>query len=63
MKLQLTSYRSIYTIETKNDDLDANEYLDIFKRLLVQATFNESTVNEAIIELADEIKIDYDTKD
>ena len=56
MKLQLTSYRSIYTIETKNDDLDANEYLDIFKRLLVQATFNESTVNEAIIELADELK-------
>ena len=56
MKLQLTSYGNTYTVETSSNDLDANEYLDIFKRLLVQATFSESIVNEAIIELADELK-------
>jgi len=56
MKLQLTSYGNTYTVETTSNDFDAIEYLDIFKRLLVQATFSESTVNEAIIELADELK-------
>jgi hypothetical protein len=56
MKLQLTSYKTIYTIETEHDDLNAREYLDIMRGLLIQAGFAEISVNEDIIELADELK-------
>ena len=58
MKLQLTSYKTTYTIETEHDDLDIREYLDIMRGLLIQAGFMEKTVNEGIIELADELKED-----
>jgi hypothetical protein len=56
MRLQLTSYKTTYTVETEHDDLDINEYLDIMKGLLIQATFTESTVNQGIIDLANELK-------
>jgi hypothetical protein len=56
MKLQLEVYRKKYTVETDYDDLGINEYLDLFKGLLLQATFSENTINEAIIEMAEEIK-------
>jgi hypothetical protein len=52
MKLQLTSYKKIYTIETEHDDLDIREYLNIMRGLLTQSGFTEKTVDEGIIELA-----------
>jgi hypothetical protein len=52
MKLQLTSYKKIYTIETEHEDLDIEEYLDLMKRLLLASGFMEKTVDEGIIELA-----------
>jgi hypothetical protein len=56
MKLQLEAYNKKYTIETPNDDLDIFEYLDIFKGLLVSASFQPDTIDRAIIELADDLK-------
>jgi hypothetical protein len=56
MKLQLEVYRKKYTVETDYDDLSINEYLDLFKGLLLQATFSESVIDEAIIEMAEILK-------
>jgi len=58
MKLQLTSYKTTYTIETEHDDLDISEYFDFIKGLLIQAGFAEISVNETIIKLADDLKED-----
>jgi hypothetical protein len=52
MKLQLTSYKKIYTVETEHNDLDIREYLNIMRGLLIQSGFTEKTVDEGIIELA-----------
>lgn len=56
MKLQLTTYKKTYTVETDYDDLGLEEYFEIFKGLLIQATFSEDGINEFILELAEEIK-------
>jgi hypothetical protein len=58
MKLQLEAYKKKYTIETENDDLDIYEYLDMFKGLLIQSGWQQQTINEAIIELAESFKED-----
>jgi hypothetical protein len=59
MKIQLENYGFTYTIETKNEDIDIKEYFEIFKGLLIQATFSEKQFNNTIIEMAEEIK-EYD---
>ena len=56
MKLQLTTYKKTFTVETDYDDLGLEEYFEMFKGLLVQATFSENGINEYIIELANELK-------
>jgi len=56
MKLQLTTYKKTFTVETDYDDLSLEEYFEMFKGLLVQATFSENGINEYIIELANELK-------
>ena len=56
MKLQLETYGKKYSVETQNEDLNLEEYFDIFIGLLVQATFNQTTINDYIIELADELR-------
>lgn len=57
MKLQLEAYGRKYTVETKNnDDLDIEEIFDIFNGLLIQATYNQATINNHIIELANELR-------
>ena len=48
MKLQLENYGYKYTIETPHDDLEIDEYMQLFKGLLITATFTE--------ELAEELK-------
>ena len=58
MKLQLEAYKKKYTVETDYDDLSLDEYFEMFKGLLVQATFSEISINEYIIELANELKED-----
>jgi hypothetical protein len=56
MKLQLESYGKKYTIETEYDDIPLEDYFDMFSRLLVQAGFHQSSIEQFIVELADEFK-------
>jgi len=56
MKIQLETYGKKYSVETQNEDLNIEEYFDIFIGLLVQATFNKTTINDYIIELANELR-------
>jgi len=56
MKLQLEAYQKKYIIETEFDDLTAFEFLEIIKGLMRQMTYSEKTINEAILELAEELK-------
>lgn len=58
MKLQLEAHNFKYVVETPTDDLTAVEFLEIIKGLMYQMTFTEHSINEAILELADEIKQD-----
>ena len=56
MKLQLENYGYKYIVETPHNDVEIDEYLQIFKGLLITATFTEKQFNNAIIEMAEEIK-------
>jgi hypothetical protein len=56
MKLQLENHNYKYTVETEYNDVDLDEYLKLFKGLLIQATFNEQQFKRGILELADELK-------
>lgn len=56
MKLQLEEDGYKYIVETQHDDVTLDEYLQLFKGLLIQATFNDQQFKRAIIELADELK-------
>ena len=56
MKLELTTYGKKISLETQHDDVSVEEYFDAFKTLLIGATFSEKTINEFIIELAEELK-------
>ena len=56
MKLQLENYGYQYIVETEHDDVMLDEYLQLFKGLLIQATFSEQQFKRAILELADELK-------
>lgn len=58
MRLQLESYGKKYIVETQYDDVNLEEYFDMFKGILVQATFNQKNIEEFIIELADSLKED-----
>lgn len=56
MKIQIENYGYTYTAETTHNDVTLDEYLQLFKGLLITATFNETQFNNAILELAEEIK-------
>ena len=56
MKLQLETYGKKYSVETDYDDLTIEDYFDLFKGLLVQATYNQKLIDTYIIELADELR-------
>lgn len=56
MKLQLEAYKKKYTIETDYDDVSINEYFEHFKGLLISAGWHPNTIDEYIIELANELK-------
>ena len=56
MKLQLENYGYIYTVETPHNDLEIDEYIQLFKGVLISATFTEKQFNNAILELSEELK-------
>jgi hypothetical protein len=56
MKIQIENYGHTYTVETEYNDITLDEYLQLFKGLMLQATFNEKQFNNAILELAEELK-------
>lgn len=61
MRVELKTYDLNVTVEKQNDDLDINDYLDVFKGLLVQIGFHQQTIDHCIIELANELKEDVNT--
>jgi len=44
------------TVEFRNVDVSLDQIFDTFKGLLVAATWNEETINQFIIEWAEELK-------
>ena len=53
MKIEIKHYGATYTVETENDDLTTDEIFDIFTGLLIQLGYQQTSINEAIKELAD----------
>jgi len=56
MKITIESYGKKYSVETQNDDLDINEYLEIYYGLLIQLTFNSEVIKNGLMELTDLIE-------
>ena len=56
MKIQLENYGYKYIVETPHNDVNIDEYIQLFKGLLITATFSEKQFNNAILELAEELK-------
>jgi len=44
MKIQIESYETIYTIETKADDLTMENYTDIINNMLLSIGFHQETI-------------------
>ena len=59
MKLQLENYGYKYIVETPHEDVEVDEYLQLFKGLLITATFTEKQFNKAIVELTEELKEEW----
>jgi hypothetical protein len=57
MKLTIETKFETKTIEFKNSDVSLEQLFDAFKGLLVASTWSEQTINEFIIELAEELKL------
>ena len=49
MKIQIENYGYTYTVETTHNDVALDEYLQLFKGLLITATFSEKQFNNAIL--------------
>jgi hypothetical protein len=56
MKITIESYGKKYSVETTNDDLNINEYLEIYYGMLIQLTFNSEVIKNGLIELTDLIE-------
>ena len=56
MKLTIETKFETKTIEFKNSDVSLEQLFDAFKGLLVASGWSEQTINEFIIELAEELK-------
>lgn len=56
MKLTIETKFETKTIEFKNSDVSLEQLFDAFKGLLVASAWSEKTINEFIIELAEELK-------
>jgi hypothetical protein len=62
MRIELKTYDLTINVEISRDNLTIDEYLDVFKGLLIQAGFNTQTFDNAILEMANELKEDVNTK-
>ena len=58
MKLQIENYKKKYTVETEYEDISIEDYFDMFIGLLIQSGWQQQTINDAVIELAESIKED-----
>jgi hypothetical protein len=56
MKITVEAYGKKFSVETQNDDLDINEYLEIYYGMLIQLTFNSEVIKNGLIELTDLIE-------
>ena len=56
MKLTIETEFETKTIEFKNSDVSLEQLFDAFKGLLVASSWGEQTINDYIIELAEELK-------
>jgi hypothetical protein len=56
MKITIESYGKKFSVETQNDDLDINEYLEIYYGMLIQLTFNSEVIKNGLMELTDLIE-------
>lgn len=55
MEINLTTYGKRYTVETPNEDLSINDYLDIFEGLLHQIGFHPDTIKFGFRDKADDL--------
>jgi uncharacterized protein Smg (DUF494 family) len=53
MKIEIKNYGNTYSVETKNDDLEISEVIEIITGLLLQVGFHKENINNAINKLAD----------
>jgi hypothetical protein len=56
MKITVEAYNKKFSVETQNDDLDINEYLEIYYGMLIQLTFNSEVIKNGLMELTDLIE-------
>jgi hypothetical protein len=56
MKITIEAYGKKFSVETQNDDLDINEYLEIYYGMLIQLTFNSEVIKNGLMELTDLIE-------
>ena len=54
MRIQVEAYDNKLTWETKHDDLDINEMLDIWEKLMIVLTYHPDIIKRAIVEKAEE---------
>ena len=54
MRIQVEAYDNKLTWETKHDDLDINELLDIWEKLMISLTYLPDSIKRAIVEKAEE---------
>jgi hypothetical protein len=56
MIITLKHYGVTHSTKTPNDDLNTNEVLEIFKNIMMGAGFTEQSVENAILDAAEEIQ-------
>jgi hypothetical protein len=55
MKITIECYGKTLSVETQNDDLNIDEYLQIIYGLLIQLTFNSNVIKNGLLDLAEEL--------
>jgi hypothetical protein len=54
MKITIESYDTIFTTQTKNDDLDMTGYIDIINNMLLSIGFHQETILDGFKEFIQE---------
>jgi hypothetical protein len=61
MKLKIEKQHEIFTTEFINFDVDLDQLFDAFKGMLIASGWHPMTIDQHIIELANELKEDANT--